>query len=325
LSDLKIIDISCGAYHSLALTSNGDVYAWGLNESEQIGIESGSVSQLRPVKINFSINEKFKAISCGAYHSMALTESGRVFSWGENDDGQLGVGNFTNFNKPELIQMNDILFEKICCSSSFSFFLSTDGDIYVCGCHHWKYLEYSNSRLRKLNKLNKFCDIKSVYAQNFFAALSMDGLYYIWSELKMNGEIITELKEIPKKSFTHIFRENLQINYRSIEGMLIEFEDGFIRNKDCELNYNEIEKLGEGSFGIVFKVNHRKNYERFYAIKKIKLKNEKEILKELQIFSLISEIKHKNVLRYKDVWLENNFIKKGGHEIKDKVLHFIFS
>jgi hypothetical protein len=45
LSDLKIIDISCGDYHSLALTSNGDVYAWGLNESGQIGIESGTVLQ----------------------------------------------------------------------------------------------------------------------------------------------------------------------------------------------------------------------------------------------------------------------------------------
>jgi hypothetical protein len=140
-----------------------------------------------------------------------------------------------------------------------------------------------------LNELNKFCHIKSVYVQNLFAALSIDGLYYIWGELKMNGEIITELKETPNKSFTDIFREYLQINYRSIEGMnlnelIIEFEDGFIRNKDCELNYNEIEKLGERSFGIVFKVNHRKNYERFYAIKKLSLKMKKKFRKNCKFF-----------------------------------------
>lgn len=38
LNDLNIIDIACGAQHSLVLTSNGDVYAWGWNKYGQTGM-----------------------------------------------------------------------------------------------------------------------------------------------------------------------------------------------------------------------------------------------------------------------------------------------
>jgi serine/threonine protein kinase len=94
----------------------------------------------------------------------------------------------------------------------------------------------------------------------------------------------------------------------SVEGEIIEFEDGFICNKYWELDFNLKEKLGEGSFGEVFKVSHKNNEYKIYAKKRIKVKNEKDILKEFQFFSLISKIKYKNLVRYKGVWLENNFL-----------------
>ncbi len=90
LNDKHIIDICCGVSHSLALTNGGEVYAWGLNLCGQIG--NGSYSQaLVPIKLNHFNNEKVIQISCGYEHSIALTESGRVFSWGYNEFGQLGL------------------------------------------------------------------------------------------------------------------------------------------------------------------------------------------------------------------------------------------
>ena len=39
---------------------------------------------------------KVKSIACGAGHSMALLENGQVYGWGENGDGQLGLGRETH-------------------------------------------------------------------------------------------------------------------------------------------------------------------------------------------------------------------------------------
>jgi alpha-tubulin suppressor-like RCC1 family protein len=64
LNDLEIIDMSCGALHTLVLTSSGDIYSWGLNNFGQTGNGSDSEYQLIPMKIN---SEKFKAISRGSY------------------------------------------------------------------------------------------------------------------------------------------------------------------------------------------------------------------------------------------------------------------
>jgi alpha-tubulin suppressor-like RCC1 family protein len=90
LNNEFVIDISCGAYHSLVLTNCGEVYAWGDNEWGQIG-NGCNKDQLKPIKVKGFNNERVVMISCGYYHSMALTECGHVYSWGRDDCGQLGV------------------------------------------------------------------------------------------------------------------------------------------------------------------------------------------------------------------------------------------
>jgi alpha-tubulin suppressor-like RCC1 family protein len=89
LSDLKIIRIERGAHHTLALTQTRDVYSWGMNEDGQVGVEREKDWQLIPIKIEGFVDQKILQISCG-YYSMSLTESGHVFSWGNNEFGKLG-------------------------------------------------------------------------------------------------------------------------------------------------------------------------------------------------------------------------------------------
>jgi alpha-tubulin suppressor-like RCC1 family protein len=75
-----IVDMSCGAYHSMVLTQNSDVYAWGHNHCGQIGNRSEELFQLIPIKLNDFNDEKVIAISCGFNHSLALTDCGHVYS-----------------------------------------------------------------------------------------------------------------------------------------------------------------------------------------------------------------------------------------------------
>jgi alpha-tubulin suppressor-like RCC1 family protein len=85
LNNKQIIDIFCGRYHSLVLTNSGEVHTWGRYEDGQIGIGRSCENerQLTQIKLNGFNDENVAIISCGSIHSMALTESGRVFIGGK--------------------------------------------------------------------------------------------------------------------------------------------------------------------------------------------------------------------------------------------------
>ncbi len=84
-----IVDMSCGSHHSIVLTQNKGLFVWGYNGFEQTGNGTEELFQLTPIKLNVFKNEKIIAISCGYWHSMALTDCGHVYSWDRNDFGQL--------------------------------------------------------------------------------------------------------------------------------------------------------------------------------------------------------------------------------------------
>jgi hypothetical protein len=81
------VAIAGGNSHSLALKSNGEVWAWGWNLYGQLGNNSTTQSTV-PVRV---VNQSdFVAIAGGDQHSLALKSNGEVWSWGDNQYGQLG-------------------------------------------------------------------------------------------------------------------------------------------------------------------------------------------------------------------------------------------
>jgi hypothetical protein len=311
LNGLNIIDVSCGAHYTLVLTSEGDIYGWGFNGCGQTPDRNIAICHPIPYKMNELISAKFKAISCGALHSLALTEDGRVFGCGFNIFGPL-VQNLSNCCQLKPIETDNILIEKISCGQRNSLLLSNEGHIYGFGEFYDVIIDLDFSK-PLLNCSEKFCEIASKWNKKYFAALSTNGLFYVFYEYDLNGQKIFQLKDTNYKSFDEIFIKYSQITYRPIEGMIIEFEDSFFRNKFYEKRYEELEKLGEGSYGKVFKVYDKIIGEDFtLAIKKINFKNENEneILKELEIYALISKIKHKNIVNYYEFWIEKNLINE---------------
>jgi hypothetical protein len=128
----KIIDMCCGEERSILLTQSGKVYEYEVNEDERKKREKYIDFELKSFK-NYSFeNEKIVMISCGATHSLALTESGRVFGWGDNLWGQLGV-DVRHSSEPIIIELNDLKIRKISCGPWHSLLLSCDGDIYAFG------------------------------------------------------------------------------------------------------------------------------------------------------------------------------------------------
>ncbi|WP_373232375.1 RCC1 domain-containing protein [Cohnella sp.] len=101
----KVFRVAAGFDHSLALTENGTVYAWGDNTYGQVGINSAKGIVSGPQKIEGLpiITE----ISAGFRHSIALDSDGDVWVWGNNIAGQLGTGDRADQRKPTQISLPD--------------------------------------------------------------------------------------------------------------------------------------------------------------------------------------------------------------------------
>ncbi|KAL3656597.1 hypothetical protein V7S43_018504 [Phytophthora oleae] len=93
LEQHTIIQVSCGAFHTLVTDLNGHVFAWGSNARGQLGFLSPgtpSTAVETPSVVGDLRGVYMSSVACGEYHSLALSSDGRVFSWGCNKYGKLG-------------------------------------------------------------------------------------------------------------------------------------------------------------------------------------------------------------------------------------------
>jgi E3 ubiquitin-protein ligase HERC2 len=115
-----VIQIECGMHFSVALTKDGKVYTWGKGLYYRLGNESVA-SQLLPAVVDGLVGKHVIQISVGALHTLALTSNGEVYSWGDNEHGQLGNGGTTSNKKPQILStLRGQRIFKISCGSSHS-------------------------------------------------------------------------------------------------------------------------------------------------------------------------------------------------------------
>jgi len=120
----KVIKICAGKYHTLMLKQSGKVFWCGYNGFGNRGSHENISSCNRFTYIDSKefVNEKVLDISSGI-HSMALTESGNIYSWGFGGFGQLGNGDTSSQYSPCKIKMSHFNKEKVLgigCGQRFS-------------------------------------------------------------------------------------------------------------------------------------------------------------------------------------------------------------
>ena len=92
-----VVSMSGGAWHSLAVCSDGTVAAWGYNAFGQLGNNS-TINSHVPIAITSSgvlSGKTVVSVSGGVYQSVALCSDGTVAAWGQGGSGQLGNGTTT--------------------------------------------------------------------------------------------------------------------------------------------------------------------------------------------------------------------------------------
>jgi hypothetical protein len=98
-----VVEVAGGGGHTLARTADGAVWAWGRNDRGQVG-DGGNETRLSPVRVVGLDGVRIDTVVGGYFHSLALAADGTVWTWGNNDSGQLGDGTFDNRNLPARIE-----------------------------------------------------------------------------------------------------------------------------------------------------------------------------------------------------------------------------
>ncbi|KJY50276.1 InlB B-repeat-containing protein [Bifidobacterium mellis] len=151
-ADFTYLQVSAGASHSLALGSDGNVYAWGYNQYGQLGDGTTVSYRNAPVRVktpdrktypDLPADFTYLQVSAGTYHSLALGSDGNTYAWGYNYVGQLGDGTTTTRYAPVRVKTpdrktypdlpEDFTYLQVSAGWLHSLALGSDGNVYAWG------------------------------------------------------------------------------------------------------------------------------------------------------------------------------------------------
>jgi len=170
-----VVAVSAKQYHSLALKSDGTVWAWGQN------FKSDGTQILRRTPAQVAGLSNVTAIAAGGLHSLALQADGTVWAWGYNTEGQLGDGSTTNrFTPVKIAGLTNVT--SIYAGLKVSYALKADGTLWAWGDNSYGQLGDGTKTQRNtpmlVSGLNNVADV--VTGINHILALKTDGTVWAW-------------------------------------------------------------------------------------------------------------------------------------------------
>ena len=96
-TDWSSLGVGGTTVHSLAIKTNGTLWAWGFNRDGQVG-NGTTTNQTSPVQVGTDTD--WASAATGQWHSLAVKANGTLWAWGNNESGQLGDGTTTSQSSP---------------------------------------------------------------------------------------------------------------------------------------------------------------------------------------------------------------------------------
>jgi len=108
LENDRVVHVRIGRGFTAVLTATGRVWTFGEGSIGELGTGVMVTAALPPQLLEGHISQfKIVQLSCGGVHTIALTGTGRLFAWGCNSEGQLGLGDRHHRSVPTLMQGDD--------------------------------------------------------------------------------------------------------------------------------------------------------------------------------------------------------------------------
>ncbi|XP_013763473.1 X-linked retinitis pigmentosa GTPase regulator-like isoform X2 [Pundamilia nyererei] len=132
LKSEKVQLVACGRNHTLICTAQGKVYASGGNSEGQLGL--GDCDERTSFKrLDFFDSQgPIKMLAAGSNTSAALTASGKLFMWGDNTEGQIGLGKESQVSSPQEVSVGRPI-SWVSCGYYHSALVTVDGALYTFG------------------------------------------------------------------------------------------------------------------------------------------------------------------------------------------------
>lgn len=154
---VKIAQVSCGEYHTAAISDSGEVYTWGLGNMGQLGHSSlqSEDKEVLPRRVVALDGVCITSVACGGVHTYAVTAKGALYAWGGGQVGQLGLGPQTSsasfIFKDSLLMIRNLPaaviptgVQLVACGHAHTLISTSDGRI-----HGWGYNSYGQAANEK--------------------------------------------------------------------------------------------------------------------------------------------------------------------------------
>lgn len=190
--------ISAGESHSLALSSDGRVWAWGNNDFNQLDSLTGTASSV-PAPVD--IVDPIRNLSAGRHHSLAVSTGGRLYSWGARAYGQLGPGR-TDGNPGIVFEIDNAL--DVFAGYDASFAITTDLELYGWGDNRGGVLGLDDLSIIDTPTRIPLDNVVKVAAGIEHAlALNSSGTVYVWGQSQYGrlGGVRSDDREIRLPEF----------------------------------------------------------------------------------------------------------------------------
>jgi len=170
-----------GVGHCLAIKTDGTLWSWGGNTSGTLGLnEVFSNSKSSPVQIGALTT--WSSVACARYASFAIKTDGTLWSWGQNNTGQLGQGDKTYRSSP--VQVGALTtWAKLGAARFAAFAIKTDGTLWAWGDNYTGQLGQNDTALKsspvQVGVLTTWSNV-TVQGVNACLAVKTDGTLWAW-------------------------------------------------------------------------------------------------------------------------------------------------
>ncbi|VFQ61139.1 unnamed protein product [Cuscuta campestris] len=143
--------VSAAKFHSVAVTSRGEVYTWGFGRGGRLGhpdfdIHSGQAAVITPRQVISGLGARHvTAVAAAKHHTVVATETGEVFTWGSNREGQLGYTSVDTQPTPRRVNSLRSAVVAVAAANKHTAVVTDSGEVFTWGCNKEGQLGYGTS------------------------------------------------------------------------------------------------------------------------------------------------------------------------------------
>ncbi|KAK1409850.1 hypothetical protein QVD17_36379 [Tagetes erecta] len=185
----RVKAIAAAKHHTVAATDGGEVFTWGSNREGQLGYTSVD-TQATPRRVS-ALKSKIVAVAAANKHTAVVSDSGEIFTWGCNKEGQLGYGTSNSGSNytPRLVEyLKGKVFIRVSAAKYHTVVLGADGEVFTWG-HRLvtprrvvvaRIFKKSEGTPLKFHRSERLHVVSIAAGMTHSVALTQDGALFYW-------------------------------------------------------------------------------------------------------------------------------------------------